>query len=298
MQQCAQQRLCPSWPYACDVQAPPLWRQPPLHRPPPPACSCLAAAWQPTQHSHLTTHPTHASRLYNTLDTHSYTLIHHTNHHGYVTCAARVCCMRIGVVEVGSPRSGAAPQPPLTPRPAPPWAATAHKAWYMTQYMVCHAKCAGGEPVCGVVSGRLQRQTTWPLLTPRALTLTIARPPCAADSAQSSAHTTAQQAKEGASAAASEIKQGVTGDKALGHAVSDAGTEASRAADDVSTEAQRGAEDAKREERMQSGGVLDSASAYVEQAGADISRAVQDATTSAERAGDDADTKAERASNV
>ncbi len=102
----------------------------------------------------------------------------------------------------------------------------------------------------------------------------------------------------GASAAASELKEGITGDKALSHAVVDAGTEARRAADDVATEAERGAEDAKRENRMENGTMLDSASAYVEQAGANISRSMEDADKAAERTQEDADTKATRAANV
>ena len=120
-----------------------------------------------------------------------------------------------------------------------------------------------------------------------------------ADSAKQSVKSTAQHAKEGASAAAGEVKKGVSSDhnKSMGSAISDAGTEAKRAAEDTGKEVGRGADDAEREDRMKNGSMLDSASAYVEQAGASVSRAFEDATTSAERAGDDAETKADRATS-
>jgi len=106
--------------------------------------------------------------------------------------------------------------------------------------------------------------------------------------------TAGREVKEGASAAGSELKEGVKGDKPLHHAVSDAGTEAKRAGEDVSKDAERGASDAKREDRMKNGTMLDATKAAFEQAGANIARTFDDATTKAERASDDAEKKADR----
>merc|ERR1712137_1048115 len=61
-----------------------------------------------------------------------------------------------------------------------------------------------------------------------------------ADSAKQSVKSTAQQAKDGASAAVDEVKKGTNSDKSMGSAISDAGTEAKRAAKDTGRARRRG----------------------------------------------------------